>query len=153
MDVEKVNTSQTTETWTDGPRRETPETRWSLIFACEQSKDDESATEAVPGDGGPVCDGPRGDRRCEEGTESPSEYPSVCQSKNTVSVIVRTLASRETAGDAAAVCATAEPEEVTCDNPTAAKHTGKVITTKVTINSLTVTFKEAMVAEGFFKGY
>lgn len=153
MDVEKVDTSQTIETWTDGPRRETPETRWSLIFACEQSKDDKSATEARPGDGGTVCDAPYGDRRCEEGTESASEYPNVCQSKNTVSVIVRTLASRETPADATAVCATAEPADVICDNPTAAKHTEKVITTKVTINSLTVTFKEAMVAEGFFKGY
>uniref|UniRef100_A0A3Q3LK35 Chromobox homolog 7a n=1 Tax=Mastacembelus armatus TaxID=205130 RepID=A0A3Q3LK35_9TELE len=33
------------------------------------------------------------------------------------------------------------------------QHPGKVIVTDVTINSLTVTFKEAMVAEGFFKGY
>lgn len=32
-------------------------------------------------------------------------------------------------------------------------HPGKVIVTQVTINSLTVTFKEAMSAEGFFNGY
>ncbi|KAG9279176.1 M-phase phosphoprotein 8-like [Astyanax mexicanus] len=32
-------------------------------------------------------------------------------------------------------------------------HPGKVIVTDVTINSLTVTFKEAMTAEGFFSGY
>ncbi|XP_059408520.1 chromobox protein homolog 8-like isoform X2 [Carassius carassius] len=32
-------------------------------------------------------------------------------------------------------------------------HPGKVIVTQVTINSLTVTFKEAMSAEGFFSGY
>lgn len=34
-----------------------------------------------------------------------------------------------------------------------AKHPGKVIMTDVTINSLTVTFLEATVAEGFFKGH
>ncbi|RXN32839.1 chromobox -like protein [Labeo rohita] len=32
-------------------------------------------------------------------------------------------------------------------------HPGKVIVTQVTINSLTVTFKEAVSAEGFFSGY
>lgn len=34
--------------------------------------------------------------------------------------------------------------------PESARHPGKVIVTKVTINSLTVTIKEAMAAEGFF---
>ncbi|MCI4395231.1 hypothetical protein PGIGA_G00177840 [Pangasianodon gigas] len=33
------------------------------------------------------------------------------------------------------------------------RHPGKVIVTNVTINSLTVTFKEAMTAEGFFSSY
>lgn len=33
------------------------------------------------------------------------------------------------------------------------RYTSKVIVTKVTINSLTVTFKEAMTAEGFFSSY
>ncbi|XP_043091443.1 chromobox homolog 7a [Puntigrus tetrazona] len=37
--------------------------------------------------------------------------------------------------------------------PTTTAHPGKVIVTQVTINSLTVTFKEAMSAEGFFSGY
>ncbi|KAL0198325.1 hypothetical protein M9458_006865, partial [Cirrhinus mrigala] len=36
---------------------------------------------------------------------------------------------------------------------TTAVHPGKVIVTQVTINSLTVTFKEAVSAEGFFSGY
>ncbi|XP_016350429.1 chromobox protein homolog 8-like isoform X2 [Sinocyclocheilus anshuiensis] len=36
---------------------------------------------------------------------------------------------------------------------TTAVHPGKVIVTQVTINTLTVTFKEAMSAEGFFSGY
>uniref|UniRef100_H3CL94 Chromobox homolog 7a n=1 Tax=Tetraodon nigroviridis TaxID=99883 RepID=H3CL94_TETNG len=33
-----------------------------------------------------------------------------------------------------------------------AKYPGKVVTTKVTINALTVTFREAAMAEGFFRG-
>ncbi|XP_034567512.1 chromobox homolog 7a [Notolabrus celidotus] len=37
--------------------------------------------------------------------------------------------------------------------PPTAEHPGKVIVTKVTIDSLTVTFKEALVAEGFFRGF
>lgn len=43
----------------------------------------------------------------------------------------------------------------TPDNQTTltTKHPGKVIMTDVTINSLTVTFLEATVAEGFFKGH
>lgn len=36
---------------------------------------------------------------------------------------------------------------------TTAAHPGKVIVTRVTLNSLTVTFKEATSAEGFFSGY
>ncbi|XP_077590928.1 chromobox homolog 7a [Stigmatopora nigra] len=41
--------------------------------------------------------------------------------------------------------------EAMVDKMSQSKHPGKVIMTKVTINSLTVTFKEAAVAEGFFK--
>ncbi|XP_066531679.1 chromobox homolog 7a [Hoplias malabaricus] len=37
--------------------------------------------------------------------------------------------------------------------PGSEQDAGKVIVTNVTINSLTVTFKEAMTAEGFFSGY
>ncbi len=36
---------------------------------------------------------------------------------------------------------------------TTTTHPGKVLVTRVTINSLTVTFKEATSAEGFFSGY
>lgn len=40
-----------------------------------------------------------------------------------------------------------------CINPTTEANPGKVMVTEVTINSLTVTFKEATMAEGFFKGW
>lgn len=42
------------------------------------------------------------------------------------------------------------PTDQSQASSTIAVHTGKVIVTKVTINSLTVTFKEAMSAQGFF---
>ncbi|KAI5087531.1 chromobox-like 7a [Silurus meridionalis] len=40
-----------------------------------------------------------------------------------------------------------------CQASESERHPGKVIVTNVTINSLTVTFKEAMTAEGFFSSY
>lgn len=51
-----------------------------------------------------------------------------------------------------AECATTlqVPTDQSQASPTTAVHPGKVIVTKVTINSLTVTFKEAVSTEGFF---
>lgn len=51
-----------------------------------------------------------------------------------------------------AVCVAAEEasKERRLNSPV---YPGKVITTNVTINALTVTFKEATMAEGFFNGY
>lgn len=176
MEVEeKVDPEQTavgTETWSDGPGRGTPETRQNQTFVCDQLKDGPLVPEAAPGDAGTEHNASYWDRSGEEGVESVSECPtlesSVCQSNNTVSVIVHIPGSGVTAGDAADVCSATEAgrEEVRGDNqsvstatacsqttPTAAKHPGRVIVTNVTINSLTVTFREARVAEGFFKGY
>lgn len=44
------------------------------------------------------------------------------------------------------------PADQSQASSTTAVHPGKVIVTQVTLNSLTVTFKEAMSAEGFFSG-
>ncbi|XP_037648508.1 chromobox homolog 7a isoform X2 [Sebastes umbrosus] len=129
-----------------------------------EEKVDADLTTAVLEDAVSVGDGSDWDR-VEEDLESGSECPtlerSVCQSNNTTSVIV----SVQAAGDCATTEATKE-EEVSDDNQSvttttpgsqaalaAAEHPGKVISTDVTINSLTVTFKEATVAEGFFKGF
>lgn len=156
-----------TETWTDRPGAGTCMTRPSQTLACDQSKDSASAPEAGPGDAVAAGDGGSDwDRSGEEGVQSVSECPtlenSVCQCNNTTSVIVSVQGSSETAGDVAAtaaICSAAEDrkEEVRGDNQSVnretAKHPGKVIVTNVTINSLTVTFKEATVAEGFFKGF
>lgn len=68
-------------------------------------------------------------------------------------------AEKETDGDeVTAECTTTlqlSTEVSTDESQTSesAQHPGKVIVTKVTINSLTVTFKEAMTAEGFFSSY
>ncbi|XP_029618326.1 chromobox protein homolog 8-like isoform X3 [Salmo trutta] len=74
----------------------------------------------------------------------------------------------ETVADGSVVCTDVEVAEEVVDNDTkqqgeevvtqcpdssgAEVNPGKVIVTNVTINSLTVTFKEALAAEGFFKG-
>lgn len=179
MEVEeKVDTDLTavcTETWTDRPGGGTPETRQNQTFACDQSKNSASVPEAEAEDAVTMGDRSEWDQLSEEGVESASECPTlesgVYQSINTTSVIISVQGSSEVAGDAAAataVCPAAEArkEEVRGDNqsvttatagsqvaPAVAEHPGKVIVTNVTINSLTVTFKEATVAEGFFKGY
>ncbi|XP_029364291.1 chromobox homolog 7a [Echeneis naucrates] len=166
---EKVDADLTavgSDTWTDGADGEKSETGQNQTSVYDQSKD--SALVPVAGPGDAVTTVTAADRsgwdRDEEGLESGSECP-ILERINATSVIVTIQGSRETA---AAACSTAETrnEEVRGDNQTmtmttpgsqsthtAAEHPGKVIVTDVTINSLTVTFKEAMVAEGFFKGY
>lgn len=162
----EVEVEEGTETWTDRPADGTSETtRQDQRFACDQSKDSASEPEAGPGDAVTDGVGSGWDRRGELVLECPRLESSVCQSNKT-SVIVSVRGNGETAADNDAVCSAAEEEEggdnqsvatATQGSHTApvaaAEHPGKVIVTKVTINSLTVTFKEATVAEGFFKGY
>ncbi|XP_059204262.1 chromobox homolog 7a [Centropristis striata] len=146
---QKVDTDLTgvgTETWTGGGTGQ------------NQSKDSASVPEAVLED--EVSVGDRSDWDVGEESECPTLECSVCPSNNTTSVVVSIQGSSEPAGDCSA--AEAGEEEAGGDNQSAnmmtadsqtEKHPRKVIFTDVTINSLTVTFKEAMVAEGFFKGY
>ncbi|XP_010745512.2 chromobox homolog 7a [Larimichthys crocea] len=175
---EKVDAELTvvgTETWTDSG---TVETRQNQTFVCDQSKagPGDAVTASDRSDwyrSGEEEEEEEEEEQEEKAVESVSECPtlesSVCQSiNNTTSVIVSVQGSSKTAGDTAvatevcsAVCSAAEvwKEEVRGDNQSvttatqAAEHPEKVIVTNVTINSLTVTFKEATVAEGFFKGY
>lgn len=121
------------------------------MLVRSQSKDSTSASEARLGDAVSVSDRSDSDRG-EEGWESGPER------SNATSVIVSIRGSRGTAGDAATVCSLAEVrKEESIVAPETASPTADqpktVILTKVTINSVTVTFKEARVAEGFFKGY
>ncbi|XP_029294386.1 LOW QUALITY PROTEIN: chromobox homolog 7a [Cottoperca gobio] len=153
-----------TERWTDGADGWTSDTRQSQMFACDQSKDSASVSEALPEDA--VSVGDRSDwDKSEEGVECPRLQSRNCQSNNTTSTIASLQGSSGTAGDYFTT-EEATNEEASGNNqsktgtspgsqadPAAEEHPMKVISTDVTINSLTVTFKEATVAEGFFKGY
>ncbi|KAF1379212.1 hypothetical protein PFLUV_G00173730 [Perca fluviatilis] len=171
MDVEeKVDADLTavgTETWIDRPGGGTSETRQNQTFACDQSKDSVSVPEAIPEDVVSVSDRSEWDLGEEsvesEGLEIRLES-SVCQSSSTTSVIVSVQGSSKTACECSPT--EARKEEGSDDSssftttapgaqtaPVAAELPGNVISTDVTINSLTVTIKEAVVAEGFFKGY
>ncbi|XP_068433961.1 chromobox homolog 7a [Clinocottus analis] len=148
------------QTWADIPGGGTPETRQNQMFQTDQSADSASVPEAVPEDEVYVGDGSDWDRS-EESVESGSKL-SRLESDSTA--IGSSKKSNKVAGD----CATTEEtkEDASGDNqsvttltpgsqgaPAAVKHPRKVISTDVTINCLTVTFEEAPVAEGFFKGY
>lgn len=164
MEVEEkvdADLDRAMETWTDKTGGGTSVTRQNQTFACDQSKDTASVPEAEAGDAIAVGDGSDWYRSGEEGAESVTECPTLERCVCQTSVIVCVQGSGEMAVDAT-VCsaAPAGKEEAEGDNrlvsqaaPAAAEHARKVIVTNVTINSLTVTFKEATVAEGFFKGY
>ncbi|KAM9843424.1 chromobox homolog 7a [Aulostomus maculatus] len=125
-------------------------------FTCDQSKDSVSVAEAASEDVVPTgdrSDWDGGEEGAESGCLSDTLESGVCQRSSTTSVIVSVQGSSEV------LEAEAKMEEAIGDNqsditttPGGPQHPGKVIVTEVTINSLTVTFKEATVAEGFFKG-
>lgn len=157
MEVEeKVDPNQravNTEAWTGGSGRGTSETRREGTIVFDQSRDSNSASEVTPNDGGTASDRSHWDRSGEEVIQSEAECPtlerSICQN-NTVPVIVCTAdRSAETAGDNQSD----STATLSSQSSPAAEHPGRVIVTNVTINSLTVTFLEATVAEGFFKGH
>ncbi|KAM3864416.1 chromobox homolog 7a [Diretmus argenteus] len=101
--------------------------------------------------------------RLDCGASKPPEPGSQTRTKNVTSVIVMSIqGTSKTIGDGPADGSAAEARKretkgdsqsvtTTTHNAAATKNPGKVIVTDVTINSLTVTFKEATVAEGFFK--
>lgn len=165
IDMKTVGDTEGTEVWTDGLLTGTQETGQTQALVCPQSKEDGVAPESGPGDAAPACQRSYWDLQSRDGAESAFGHPVVCQSK-AVSVIVCVSGCGETPDNSVPVCVAAEAEEAKGDkeilgaakessltSQAATKYPGKVITTNVTINSLTVTFKEATMAEGFFKGY
>ncbi|XP_060945838.1 chromobox homolog 7a isoform X1 [Limanda limanda] len=158
MDVEeKVYTDLTmadSDAWTDGP--DACETKEDQTSTCSQSKDSVSGMVARPEDA--VTVGDRSDWEDEVEVESGSEC-LILEGKDTVSVIVSVQETGMMAcaapPDAAYSTPEARTEEVGGDKQsvttTTTERSGSVIVTNVTINALTVTFKEATVAEGFFK--
>ncbi|XP_053299071.1 chromobox homolog 7a isoform X1 [Pleuronectes platessa] len=137
--------------WTDGP--DACETKEDQTSTCGQSKDGTLAMVARPEDAETVSH--RSD--WEEEEEEEEESGSACvrlEGDDTVSVIVSVQDTGMMAG-AAYSAPEARTEEVGGDKQSVAtpptERSGSVIVTNVTINALTVTFKEATVAEGFFK--
>lgn len=150
LDKETADDTESTGTWTDGSCTGTPGQKQTL--ACEQSKEDAFAAGVGPGDAGMACEASCWVLRGPGDTEVASQHPAVCQSK-AVSVIVCVSGCGEMPDDSVCVAAEEAAKERRLTPQVAAKYPGKVITTNVTINSLTVTFKEATMAEGFFSGY
>lgn len=153
MEMEKVDASRTTvgtEGRTETSGREAAGTEQEKTIAFGRSQDISAASEVRPDD---VAAAPCWLQHAKSGvedTESDSQCPvlerSVCPSSDTVPPLT---CNPDTKGDnQRAVAATLDDQ-----TSLAAKHPGKVIMTDVTINSLTVTFLEATVAEGFFKGH
>uniref|UniRef100_A0A8C6T113 Chromobox homolog 7a n=1 Tax=Neogobius melanostomus TaxID=47308 RepID=A0A8C6T113_9GOBI len=124
---------------TEGTQNVTSLAENPQIFVCDQSKD---ITVCVP-----------------EVVTGDAVTNSAAERSNATSVIVsgygrqpghNTGAAQVKEAGVAGDNVTALTEN--CTNPVTA-NPGKVMVTEVTINSLTVTFKEATTFEGFFKGY
>ncbi|XP_033827181.1 chromobox homolog 7a [Periophthalmus magnuspinnatus] len=129
-------------------------------LACDQSKDTLCAPEVVIGDTVTVCSSAEEEEvvAVEQVSECPRFQNNNSERSNATSVIVSTH-QRQT-GDPGVT--QMKQDQVTSDNrhlTSSTQHSinpttpnpKKVIVTEVTINSITVTFKEATVAEGFFK--
>lgn len=147
MEVEeKEETAVSTEMWTDGEDGGTCEKTQTF----DQSNDSNPAPEPAPGD--VVAVGDRSDLNRRD-DEAGSEVQRAERS-NATSVIVTVLAAsqerKEEDEDNQSVTMTTT---TTTLGSQTAEHPGKVFVTDVTVNSLTVTFKEATMAEGFFNGY
>lgn len=133
----------------------------SQTFACDQSKDTSRAPEVVTGDAVTVHSEREEEEAVEQVLACPRFENSATERSNATSVIVSGYGRQAGHTGAAQV---KEEEEVmgdnqrvaaliqNCTNPTTV-NPGKVMVTEVTLNSLTVTFKEALMAEGFFKGH
>lgn len=165
MDMKTVGDTEGSEPWAEGLHTGTLETGQTQTLTCTQSKGDGVAPESGAGDAAAACQRSYWALQSQDGSQSALEPPAVRQSK-AVSVIVCVSGCAETPDSSVPVCVAAEAEEAKGDSEilgaakessvaaqAAAKYPGKVITTKVTINSLTVTFKEATMAEGFFRGF
>ncbi|XP_077396635.1 chromobox homolog 7a [Festucalex cinctus] len=103
--------------------------------ACDQSKDSTLALHDGAADAVTAGDRSDGDTD-EDEVRSGSDSPDVCLTNDMTSVVAGGVHNQNV---------------TTTTTATQSDHPGNVITTEVTINSLTVTFKEATEAEGFFK--
>lgn len=154
METAKVDPSHTavgTDGRTETSGRGSSATRQETIV-FDQLRNVGSASQAAPGNRDAAPCWLRCARSGEEDTESEGQCPvlerSVCQISDTAPAPVPACGP-DTMGNNQRVGAATLGSQMSL----AAKHPGGVIMTNVTINSLTVTFLEATVAEGFFKGH
>ncbi|XP_014868212.1 PREDICTED: polycomb group protein Pc-like [Poecilia mexicana] len=164
MDMEMEEKAASPDMWTDEADGGIFETSQGDTNSHDESEDNTLVSEAKP----EVMVSPSGksDWVEEEGVEAFSESPTM-EKKNATSVIVRVQGCGKTMGDAVSVCSDSEPkkDEARTDNqsvivtapdrpkvPYEAPRPGRVIVTNVTVNCLTVIFKEASCSEGFFNG-
>ncbi|XP_054891756.1 chromobox homolog 7a [Poeciliopsis prolifica] len=160
MDIEVEEKAASPDMWTDEADVEIFETSQRDTNSHDKSEDNTSAPEAKP----EVVVSPSGrsDWVEEEGAEAFSESPTV-EKKHATSVIVRVPGCGKTTGDSVPSDSEPKADEARSDNrsvivtpsgrPKASLEApGKVIVTNVTVNCLTVTFKEASCSEGFFNG-
>lgn len=164
MDTEVEEKAASPDMWTDKADGRIFETSQRDTNSQNKSEDNTLVSEAKPEV--VVSPSTRSDWVKEVGVEAFSESPTM-EKKNATSVIVRVQECGKTTGDAVSVCSDSEPQkdEVRSDNqsvivtasdrpkvPYEAPRPGKVIVTNVTVNCLTVTFKEASCSDGFFNG-
>ncbi|TNN55642.1 Chromobox 7 [Liparis tanakae] len=129
------------------------ETGPNQTFACDQLKDSGSVPEAAPEDEVSVCnesDWDGGEEEEEEELEAEAEAEAESGSESLGLESDDTALVMVSGSEAAKAEARGDNQSVTT---TTAGSPEKVISTDVTINCLTVTFKEAPVAAGFFKDY
>ncbi|XP_072299858.1 chromobox homolog 7a [Eucyclogobius newberryi] len=162
LEMDQVDIAHETLTWDTAEtiaQNHTTETKNPPTLACEQSNDTSCTPEVVTEDAAIVHSAVVEEAAAvEQVSEWPRFQNNNSEKRNADSVIVSTH-GRQTADTGAAQM---KDREATSDNrhvttttqhsigPTT-PHPRKVIVTEVTINSLTVTFKEATMAEGFFK--
>ncbi|XP_053706738.1 chromobox homolog 7a [Synchiropus splendidus] len=132
--VEEALTATESEAWTDGGLSETQHTP---TLVRDQSKDTVSRPDGQSQ--AALTAGSASARNKEEESEV-----VVCEDSNSTSQVVCERMTADNHSIAMTTHATLPP-------PSTAP--GKITVTKVTINSLTVTFQEAAVAAGFFKSY
>lgn len=155
QDIDMEEKADSPDTWADEAVGGIFET--SLRHAEAHKESEEHASASEPED---AVSPSHGSDWGEEEEEACSERPRA-EKENATSVIVRVQGCEQKM--AVSVCADSEARSVNqsvivsaSDRPKAppseAPPSGKVIVTNVTVNRLTVTFKEASCSEGFFNG-
>ncbi|KAK7939408.1 hypothetical protein WMY93_002734 [Mugilogobius chulae] len=157
LEMDQVDNTHDTLTWNKAETNDTTEAKNPPTLACEQCKDSSCVPEVVTEEAVTVRSATEEVVAVEQVSECPRFENNYSERRNTNSVIVSTFGRQMGNKDASQM-----EDDMGSDNQHATTprersispttpNSRKVIVTEVTINSLTVTFKEATMAEGFFK--